>query len=205
LLVQTEQQDPLANFQLQDGSQIINGGCLSDAAFLVGNSNDSEHNLILSCEDSLCANCTTLPGKVQGLFAFLLRVCRAMKKPIQPDPLASTFTKSRISRNSVIFFLTKYFEYCRIARTESFDQNILSGGRGLTKLYSIRDLAIETGVSYHTVYYYLRRNLIKEIGIIGEDQRIFDEASLNRLRVILVLRESGKSISEIKSILAEKE
>jgi len=75
----------------------------------------------------------------------------------------------------------------------------------LIKLYSIKDLAIESGVSYHTVYLYLRRNLIKEIGIIGEDQRVFDEECLERLRRILALREEGKSISEIENILAEKE
>jgi len=75
----------------------------------------------------------------------------------------------------------------------------------LSRLYSIKDLAIESGVSYHTVYHYLRRNLIREIGIIGEDQRIFDEACLERLKEILALREAGKSISEIESILAREE
>ncbi len=75
----------------------------------------------------------------------------------------------------------------------------------MDKLYSIKDLAIESGVSYHTVYHYIRRNLIKEIGIIGEDQRIFDEACLERLKRILVLREAGKSINEIKSMVTEKE
>lgn len=75
----------------------------------------------------------------------------------------------------------------------------------MTRLYSIKDLAIESGVSYHTVYHYLRRNLIKEVGIIGEDQRVFDEACLERLRRILALREAGKSIGEIENMFAEKE
>lgn len=75
----------------------------------------------------------------------------------------------------------------------------------MTRLYSIKDLAIESGVSYHTVYHYLRRNLIKEIGIIGEDQRVFDEACLERLRKVLALREAGKSIGEIEKMFAEKE
>ena len=75
----------------------------------------------------------------------------------------------------------------------------------MSKLYSIKDLAIESGISYHTVYHYLRRNLIKEIGIIGEDQRIFDEACLERLKRILALREAGKSINEIESMFSEKE
>jgi len=75
----------------------------------------------------------------------------------------------------------------------------------LSKIYSIKDLAIESGVSYDTVYHYLRRNLLKEIGMIGEDQRIFDEACLDRLKKIIALREAGKSISEIEKILAEQE
>ena len=75
----------------------------------------------------------------------------------------------------------------------------------MSRLYSIKDLAIESGVSYHTVYHYLRRNLIKEVGVIGEDQRIFDEECLGRLKEILALREAGKSISEIGNMLVEKE
>ena len=75
----------------------------------------------------------------------------------------------------------------------------------MKKLYSIKDLAVESGVSYHTVYLYLRRNLIKEIGVIGEDQRVFDEESLDRLKKILALRENGKSIGEIANILGEKD
>jgi len=75
----------------------------------------------------------------------------------------------------------------------------------MKKLYSIKDLAVEAGVSYHTVYLYLRRKLISEIGLIGEDQRVFDEESLDRLKQIVALREAGKGINEIANILAEKE
>jgi DNA-binding transcriptional MerR regulator len=55
------------------------------------------------------------------------------------------------------------------------------------------------------VYYYIRKNLMREVGIIGEDQRVFDGASLERLNKILALREEGKGISEIEKILAEEE
>jgi DNA-binding transcriptional MerR regulator len=64
---------------------------------------------------------------------------------------------------------------------------------------------VESGVSYHMVYYYIRKNLMREVGIIGEDQRVFDGASLERLNKILALREEGKGISEIEKILAEEE
>jgi DNA-binding transcriptional MerR regulator len=75
----------------------------------------------------------------------------------------------------------------------------------LRKFYSIKDLAVESGVSYHMVYYYIRKNLMQEVGIIGEDQRVFDGASLERLQKILALREEGKGITEIQKILAEEE
>lgn len=75
----------------------------------------------------------------------------------------------------------------------------------MRKFYSIKDLAVESGVSYHMVYYYIRKDLMREVGIIGEDQRVFDGASLERLKRILALREKGKGISEIEKILAEEE
>lgn len=75
----------------------------------------------------------------------------------------------------------------------------------MRRFYSIKDLAVESGASYHMVYYYIRKNLMREVGTIGEDQRVFDEASLERLKRILALREEGKGISEIEKILAEEE
>lgn len=74
----------------------------------------------------------------------------------------------------------------------------------MKRYYSIKDLAIESGVSYHTVYHYIRKGLLSEVGVIGEDQRLFDEVCLARLREILTLREAGRSISEIQEILAER-
>ena len=74
----------------------------------------------------------------------------------------------------------------------------------MKKFFSIKDLAIETGVSYHTVYYSIRKGLIKEVGIMGEDQRVFDEACLKKLDRIVTLRAENKSISKILEIL-EKE
>lgn len=68
-------------------------------------------------------------------------------------------------------------------------------------VYSISDLAIEAGVSYHTVYYYLREGLLKESLLVGNRQRIFDEQDLEKLKRIIVLRKEGKSIEYIRSIL----
>jgi len=72
-------------------------------------------------------------------------------------------------------------------------------------IYSISDLAIEAGLSYDTVYYYLREGLIKESGFIGTRQRIFEEAELRKLKRIVQLRREGKSIESIVSILKEED
>ena len=72
-------------------------------------------------------------------------------------------------------------------------------------VYSISDLAIEAGLSYDTVYYYIREGLIKESGFIGTRQRIFDAAELRKLRLIVQLRREGKSIESIISIFKEED
>ena len=71
-------------------------------------------------------------------------------------------------------------------------------------VYSISDLAIEAGVSYHTVYYYLREGLISESLLVGNRQRIFTESDLVRMKQIIALRKEGKSIECIRDVL-EKE
>ncbi len=72
-------------------------------------------------------------------------------------------------------------------------------------VYSISDLAIEAGLSYDTVYFYIREGLIKESGFIGTRQRIFDEAELKKLKLIVQLRREGKSIKSITSIIKEED
>ena len=65
-------------------------------------------------------------------------------------------------------------------------------------------MAIEAGVSYHTVYYYIRRGLIEEAGLMGEDQRVFDEECLRRLKRIVALRAEGASTRQIREILKKE-
>ncbi len=72
-------------------------------------------------------------------------------------------------------------------------------------VYSISDLAIEAGLSYDTVYYYIREELISESLRIGNRQRIFSEDDLDMLKRIVSLRKEGKSIEEIRDILQEEE
>ncbi|MBM3283483.1 MerR family transcriptional regulator [Candidatus Gottesmanbacteria bacterium] len=70
-------------------------------------------------------------------------------------------------------------------------------------VYSISDLAIEAGISYHTLYYYIREGLIRESTLVGNRQRIFDESDLDKLKRIIYLRKEGKSIEYIRGILEE--
>ena len=71
-------------------------------------------------------------------------------------------------------------------------------------VYSISDLAIEAGLSYDTVYYYIREELITESLRVGNRQRIFSEDDLEELKRIVSLRKDGKSIEEIRNILQEE-
>ena len=71
-------------------------------------------------------------------------------------------------------------------------------------VYSISDLAIEGGVSYHTVYYYIKEGLIRESLLVGNRQRIFSEQDLDRLKQIVALRKEGKSIESIRGILEQE-
>ena len=71
-------------------------------------------------------------------------------------------------------------------------------------VYSISDLAVEAGLSYDTVYYYIREELIAESLRIGNRQRIFSESDLETLKQIVSLRKEGKSIEDIRNILKEE-
>ncbi len=71
-------------------------------------------------------------------------------------------------------------------------------------VYSISDLAIEAGLSYDTVYYYIREDLISESLRVGNRQRIFSEDDLDMLKRIVSLRKEGKSIEDIRDILQEE-
>ncbi|MGE5197622.1 MAG: MerR family transcriptional regulator [Deltaproteobacteria bacterium] len=66
----------------------------------------------------------------------------------------------------------------------------------------IKDLARLTGYSIHTIKYYLKLGLIKEIGRSPETRyRYFDDSTIALLKAIRSLRKQGKSISQIKNEL----
>jgi DNA-binding transcriptional MerR regulator len=74
----------------------------------------------------------------------------------------------------------------------------LSGDQ-LKDIYLIGDLARETGLSIHTINYYLRIGLIKEEGrSLRNNYRFFNGKTVERLNKIIQYRRNGKSIEKIK-------
>ena len=70
-------------------------------------------------------------------------------------------------------------------------------------LYLVKDLARLSGLSVHTVKYYLRIGLIGEVGRSPEtNYRYFNQATLDQLETICSLRRRGKSLHEIQAELS---
>ena len=69
-------------------------------------------------------------------------------------------------------------------------------------IYLVKDLARLTGYSLHTIKFYLKINLIKEVSRSPETRfRYFDDTTVDKLKKIRELRKEGKSIQEIKNEL----
>ena len=70
--------------------------------------------------------------------------------------------------------------------------------------FLLKDLARASGQSIHTIKYYLKIGLIKEVGRSPETRfRYFNNSTLKRLSRIRKLRRQNKSIREIKESLGE--
>ena len=69
-------------------------------------------------------------------------------------------------------------------------------------IYLIKDLARLTGYSIHTLKYYLKIGLLREVSRSLETRyRYFDDSTIERLKRIRALRREGKSIRQIKDEL----
>lgn len=73
----------------------------------------------------------------------------------------------------------------------------------MQKIYMISDLASATGLSRHTLNFYLKIGLIKESGRTESNYRFFDQAVVNRLNRIIKLRSKGHSLQQIKTLLED--
>ena len=65
-------------------------------------------------------------------------------------------------------------------------------------IYLIKDLAKRSGCSTHTLKFYLRMGILKEIGRSPETKfRYFDDSSYKRLKTIRKLQKRNLSLKEI--------
>jgi len=74
----------------------------------------------------------------------------------------------------------------------------------MKNIYLIKDLAKVSGCTTHTLKFYLRMGLLKEIGRSPETNfRYFDDSSYERLKEIRELQKSKFSLKEIYHKLEE--
>jgi DNA-binding transcriptional MerR regulator len=72
----------------------------------------------------------------------------------------------------------------------------------ISNIYLIKDLARITGYSIHTLKFYLKIGLIKEVSRSPETRyRYFNDSTVEVLQKIHELRKTGKSIQEIRDEL----
>jgi DNA-binding transcriptional MerR regulator len=72
----------------------------------------------------------------------------------------------------------------------------------MANIYLIKDLARVTGYSIHTLKFYLKIGLLKEVSRSPETRyRYFDDTNVVLLRKIHTLRKEHKSLQEIKNEL----
>jgi DNA-binding transcriptional MerR regulator len=75
-------------------------------------------------------------------------------------------------------------------------------GTKVSNIYLIKDLARISGYSIHTLKYYLKIGLIKEVSRSPETRyRYFDDSTMEQLQKIRLLRKEGKSIKQIQDEL----
>ncbi len=65
----------------------------------------------------------------------------------------------------------------------------------------IGEIAREFGISHRTIRFYEEKGILKPDKYTKSGYRLYSEESIKRLKVVLLLRKIGFSISEIKSFL----
>lgn len=75
-------------------------------------------------------------------------------------------------------------------------------GEPMPEVLLLKDLALKSGHSIHTIKYYLNLGLIQEAGRSTETRfRYFNSRTLEQLHAIRRLQKQGKRLAEIKEIL----
>ena len=69
-------------------------------------------------------------------------------------------------------------------------------------VYLLKDLSRLSGHSIHTIKFYLKIGLIKEVGRSPQTRfRYFDDGTLEQLAKVRAFRKEGKSLTEIGTLL----
>ena len=75
----------------------------------------------------------------------------------------------------------------------------------MKNIYLLKDLSRISGLSTHTVKFYLRIGILKEFGRSPETNfRYFDDGSLRTIQKIKMLQGKDKSLKEIKLMFKKK-
>ena len=76
----------------------------------------------------------------------------------------------------------------------------------IQNIYLLKDLSKISGYSTHTLKFYLRLGLLKEIGRSPETRfRYFNDETYERLKRIRKLQKSNFSLKEIRDVLDREE
>ncbi len=76
----------------------------------------------------------------------------------------------------------------------------------MRNIYLLKDLAKKSGFSTHTLKFYLRLGIVKEIGRSPETNfRYFDDSSYNQLKSIRELQKQGLTLKEIQEKFYEND
>lgn len=68
-------------------------------------------------------------------------------------------------------------------------------------MYTVKEVSRRTGVSVRTLHHYDKTGLLKPSGLTSSGYRLYDDTALQRLHSILMFREVGFSLNEIKEFL----
>ena len=75
----------------------------------------------------------------------------------------------------------------------------------MKNIYLLKDLSRISGLSTHTIKFYLRIGILKEFGRSPETNfRYFDDGSLKTIQKIRTLQTRDKTLNEIKTLLEKK-
>ncbi|VDG17727.1 hypothetical protein [Lactobacillus heilongjiangensis] [Lactiplantibacillus mudanjiangensis] len=71
--------------------------------------------------------------------------------------------------------------------------------------YTTGELAKQAQVSVRTIQYYAQRGLLIPIELGANDHRYYDQAALDQLKLIILLKQLGLSLTMIKQVLTSEE